>query len=163
MKKEISVRLNLKSKEDGKLLSVHPPISSKQNGIIEFPVEIDKWEVVSIDRNSEIKIKDITDREWEVFENDEITVMGQVPKVYKIIFKEGMFGIEADKNTLIEDFVLTFLPGIIIDNIRDYYYQKFMMNQDKNLFISLSHLNIGELISVDDTEEKIPTILLTKS
>jgi len=167
MEREISVRLNLKSKKDGKPLSVHPPISSKMNGLMEFPVELNDWEILSIDRNSEIKIPDAIDREWEAFENDEITIMGANPKKYVIQFKNGMFGIIVDEETWIEDFVHTFESKVFINNqIREYHQQQFtlqkVLGKDINFFIPLSNLNIGGLIDMDETEEKTQAILLTK-
>ena len=168
MKKEISVRIHLKDKKNGKLLSLHPPISAKQHGLIEFPVDLDKWEILSIDRNSEIKIPDILEKEWEVFENDEITVMGYNPKKYKVMFHNGIFGIEVDEDTWIEDFVNTFESKVFIDyQTREYHQQQFglqkLLGRDINFFIPLSHLNIGGLIDIDETEEKTQAILLTKS
>ena len=156
--KKISLRLNLKSKKDGKLLSIHPPVSAKENGMMEWPVNLDDWEVISIDRNSEIMIPDILDREWEVFENDEITVMGDEPKRYNVIFKDGMFGIEVDGN----DFSNILVDGSFGNNHTRNYHKlikksKAHLEKGRFLFIPLAHLNIGGTI------DSIQAIILTKS
>jgi len=150
--KEISIRLNLKGRSDGKLLAQYLPISAKKNGMMEFPVELDRWEVISIDRNSEIKIPDILGKEWEVFENDEITVYGDEPRSYIVEFKEGMFGIDVDK----KDLMMTFYFGAFCsDSIQEIY--KNNRNDNDKLFIPLAHLNIGGTINTTQA------IILTKS
>jgi hypothetical protein len=149
--KDIQIRINLKDKETGKLTSTYPPIAAEANGLNRWPID-DNWEILSVERNSGIKITDILGREWEAYEGDVITVMGSVSKDCEIIFEDGMFGIEVDQKNWIDDFVHTFESGVFINNkIREYHQCQFALikvfEKDEKFFIPLSHLNIGGTIN----------------
>ena len=47
--KEINFRIHLKSKVDGEVIFIYVDIYNQMNGLMNFPVELDKWEVLKID------------------------------------------------------------------------------------------------------------------
>jgi len=59
--KDFQVRMNLKSKDDGRMLSVYPPIVAEKNGLNKWPVDTDRWDILSVDRSSGVLIPDIMD------------------------------------------------------------------------------------------------------
>ena len=149
--RDIQIRLNLKDKVTGKETETYPPIAAEANGLNRWPVN-DNWEIVSVDRNSGINIPDIRGYEWEAYEGDVISIMGEVTKDFEVIFHNGMFGIEVNQDTWITDFVNTFESRVLINNkIREYHQSQFAiqkgLGREGVFFIPLAHLNIGGTIN----------------
>ncbi|MEK6828568.1 MAG: hypothetical protein AABY15_00380 [Nanoarchaeota archaeon] len=148
---DFQIRFNLKSKLDGSLLTIFPPLLAKENGIIKWPIELDKWDIISAERCTEVEIPICLGDYKVAFEGDYITVMGRRPKDYLIEFYRGMFGIKV----LRSDFDNTLEHGAFISQqIKEYHNMKYgeggSFGREDILFIPLAHLNIGGTINMED-------------
>ena len=148
---DFQIRFNLKNKLDKSLLTIFPPLLAKENGIIKWTIELDKWDIISADRCTEIEIPICLGDYKVAFEGDQITVMGRMPKDYIIEFYRGMFGIRVFRY----DFDNTLEPGAFISHqIYEYHKMKFgeggSLGREDVLFIPLAHLNIGGTIDMED-------------
>jgi hypothetical protein len=64
--REIKFRYRLRNKEDNQHIIVCVPLYSEQNGLMQFPIDLSVWEVLSVDRHTGF----IDKNEKEIYEKD---------------------------------------------------------------------------------------------
>ena len=94
--KDFQIRFVLKNKKDGKTIAVYPPLLDKANGLMKWPIDLEEWEVISVDRCTEVEMEDNTGEFLKAYEGDtvELVLEGKVIGKYEIKFKDGIFAID---------------------------------------------------------------------
>jgi hypothetical protein len=89
--REIKFRYRLRNKEDNQHIIVCVPLYSEQNGLMQFPIDLSVWEVLSIDEY--IGIKDIKDK--EIYTGDILKIdKGWTFALRTVLNVKGGFAIE---------------------------------------------------------------------
>lgn len=127
------IKIVLKSKINGKIQDIYPPVSNPQNGLIDWPVDTDEWEVLSVHGCSGIEVENFFDRAWLVYEGDELTVDGIN---FEVKFKEGMYCIEVGVDRL------NFLSFTVLKPEYLSLYKE-LQNNNKPILIPMAHLNFN--------------------
>jgi hypothetical protein len=68
--------------------TIYVPLSDEKNGLLEFPIELDVWKILSIEQYTGLKDcngKEIYEGEYDDTEDDYISI---------VVFKEGTFGVD---------------------------------------------------------------------
>lgn len=94
MSRDFKFRYRLKDKADNSEITVYALLNSKQNGTMQFPIELDIWEVLSIDEFTGLidKSKDKND----IYENDFVKTRDGIMRV--VYLCDGFQCIGADGN-----------------------------------------------------------------
>lgn len=66
----MKVKINLRNKKDGELITIYNEVFNQQNGIAFFELERDKWEVLSYHQQV------VTVKNGEYYEGDKVLVKG---------------------------------------------------------------------------------------
>jgi len=133
------IKLILKNKKDGKIQDIYPPVSNPQNGLIEWPVDNDEWEVLSVHGCSGIKLENFFGSEWLVYEGDQIWIRHIT---FRVEFRDGMFGIEVKKKFFTETLMDEAFASPLIEG---FYNNRFV--KEKEVFVPLAHLNINGMVN----------------
>lgn len=98
--RQIQFRFRLKSKIDSELICVCIELYNEMNGLINFPIELDKWEILSIDQYT--GINDINEK--KIYENDNVKFIDSLyhkkRKISGVVgFQDGSFVIKSETVT----------------------------------------------------------------
>jgi hypothetical protein len=85
--REFKFKYRLKNKIDGQIITVIANLYNEFNGTMQYPIELDKWEVLSIDEWTGLKDK----MENMICENDIVEVDNCIPQYQQVEFIEGGF------------------------------------------------------------------------
>lgn len=87
--KDVKFRIRLKNKIDKQVITLCVPLFDEKNGLMQFPIDLNEWEVLSVDRYFNIDGIDL----WEndIIEGKTLDHMGYIGKV---VFEDGTFAVE---------------------------------------------------------------------